>query len=274
MDVTRRRLLTDASRLALFTVAMSGAAAVLESCTRAEPTPTATPMPTPTATPAPQLAVVPWKYVKLDSASVAERGYAAYSQGGCMYGSFEGILGQLREQVGPPFDAFPAAMMKYGKAGVVGWGTLCGALNGASAAIYLVTDPKTGDALIDQLFSWYGQTALPNYRPKTPKFQVVQSVAESPLCHVSVTRWCETSGFKALSPERAERCGQLTASVAKWTAERLNEVADGKTVAALTLPSEVSGCLVCHGKGGPVENVHASRATACTICHEPHPLSK
>jgi len=227
---------------------------------------------TPTLTPPPDMATVPWQYVKLDSLAVAERAYAAYSQGGCMYGAFEGVIGELREKVGAPYTAFPTAMMKYGKAGVSSWGTLCGCLNGAAAMTYLVRDAKTGDGLIDELYAWYGAEALPDYRPNSPKFEIQPSVAHSPLCHVSVTTWCETSGFKALSPERAERCAWLTASVARHTTELLNKLADGETVAMPPLAAEVSGCLACHGKGGVVENVHASKASSCAICHEPHPI--
>lgn len=250
-----------------------------EVTAHAPETPTFTPLPiaasptsTPTPTPTPHIVPPPWPYATLDPVAAAERGYAAYSQGGCMYGAFEGLVGELRAKVGAPFDAFPAAMMKYGKGGVNGWGTLCGALNGAAASIYLVTDPKAGDGLIDELFAWYGAEALPNFRPATPKFEIASSVAESPLCHVSVTTWCEKSGFKALSPERAERCAWLTASVAKHTAELLNNLKQGKAATLPPLPAEVTGCLACHGKGGPKENVHASRASSCVSCHEPHSI--
>lgn len=251
MEITRREVLGGIGGLALVVAA------------------------TPTATPSAFTATVPWKYAKLDLGAVAERGYAAYSQGGCMFGAFEGVIGELRATVGSPYDAFPAAMMKYGKAGAAGWGTLCGALNGAAAAISLVAKPEVADALIHTLYTWYGETPLPNYAPKTPKFKIATSTANSPLCHVSVTRWCEATGLKALSPERADRCGQLTASVAKRTVELLNDMADGKTVAAPAVVAEVVTCLGCHGKGGVLENVHASRGNACSICHEPtgHPIA-
>jgi hypothetical protein len=273
LDTGRRRFLMGAGLVAAG-AALPFGAATLVACSRGE-TPlgaSITPL-EPAATQPPATAMssaVPWQYAKIEPVAAAERGYAAYSQGGCMFGAFEGIVGELREKVGPPYDAFPTAMMKYGKAGVSGWGTLCGALNGAAAAIYLVCEPKTGDAVIDELFAWYGADALPNYRPDSPKFDIKPSVAQSPLCHVSVTIWCNESGFKALSPERAERCAWITASVAKHTIDLLNEAADGKTIAMPPLPADVTGCLACHGKGGIVENVHASKASTCTTCHEPH----
>lgn len=39
-----------------------------------------------------------------------------------------------------------------------------------------VCDPKAGDALIDELFAWYGASGLPDYRPNTPKFEIVPSI--------------------------------------------------------------------------------------------------
>lgn len=210
----------------------------------------------------------PWPYQKLDAAAVAERAYAAYYEGGCMFGAFEGIIAELRDKVGGPYKAFPSAMMKYGAGGVAGWGTLCGALNGAAAAIYLMQDAKVANAIIGELFAWYGAEALPNYKPKNPKFQtIVTSVANSQLCHVSVTTWSKTSGLKTGSPERAERCAWLTASVAKYTVELLNQQADSAFKGTHEVPQEVKACLSCHGKGGQVENVHASAQNSCITCH-------
>lgn len=223
----------------------------------------------------------PWPYKKVDPIAAAERAYQAYYQGGCMYGAFEGIVGELREAVGAPYSSFPTAMMKYGAAGVSGWGTLCGALNGAAAAIFLVHEGKTGNPIINELYAWHGAEALPNYKPRTPKFdKIVGSVADSQLCHISVTRWCEKSGFKSGSKERAERCAWITASVVKYTVELLNKQAVGSFTVAHPVPVAVKECLSCHGKDGSVANVHATAHTSCTNCHtdvlknHPVPLKK
>ena len=95
--------------------------------------------------------------------------------------------------------------------------SLCGCLNGAHA-IYLVAgymDPKKRElpySIIQEVFQWYEQTALPDYRPKNPKFEIVKSVSRSNLCHVSVSKWCKTAKFKSFSKERSERCAWLTAA--------------------------------------------------------------
>lgn len=261
METTRRELLKGMTGMALGAVATS-ALAGLVGCAPKEAM-AAQGTATPTAAPA-----FPWPYQKVDPIAAAERAYAAYSQGGCMFGAFEGILGELRDKVGGPYLTFPSAMMKYGAAGVVGWGTLCGALNGAAALLYLVLDAKAATALINEVFAWYGSEELPNYKPKAPKFDTIKtSVANSPLCHVSVTTWSVKSGFKTGSPERAERCAWLTASVAKYAVELLNQQADSAFKAAHEVPQDVKTCLSCHGKGGEVENVHATSATSCTVCH-------
>lgn len=293
---TRRELLTGFGGLALG-LGVGWMTGAFTSCSlprqREVENPAATPPSTPEAVAATQAANVltpgatgltipelPWPYVKLDPVTVAERSYDAYYKGGCMYGAYESIVGELRDKAGFPYIVLPTKMMAYGKAGVAGWGTLCGALNGATAAIYLVADPKIGDQMIDELYTWYGQTALPNYEPKNPKFAISTSVSASPLCHASVTRWCEATGFKALSPERAERCAWLTAAVAKYTVAMINNNVDGAFAISHPIPADVKGCLVCHGKGGTVENVHASKGVSCTQCHtdipqgHPNPLKK
>jgi hypothetical protein len=209
---------------------------------------------------------LPWPYVELNPEAVAERAYAAFYKKGCMYGAFEGIIGELREKVGTPYTTFPALMMGYGAGGINGiWGTLCGTLNGAAAAIQLVSaDPKP---LIDELFFWASQTNLPDYRPKTPKFEIVKSVSGSPLCHVSVQRWCEVSKFKPTSPERADRCGWLTAAVAKRAVELLNQQSKKAFTPVLKSTSETQQCIACHGKDGAVGNVHHGSPMTCAQCH-------
>ena len=226
-------------------------------------------------------AAFPWPYKEVDPIAVAERAYRAYYEGGCMYGTFEGIVGELKAAMGAPYTSFPTAMMKYGAAGVAGWGTLCGALNGAAAAISLVHEGKIANPIINELYAWYGADALPNFKPRNPKFEkLIPSVADSQLCHVSVTTWCEKSGFKSGSPERAERCAWLTASVAKYTAELLNKQAVGRFTISHAIPVEVKECISCHRKDGKVADVHAAAQTSCVSCHSdilknhPIPLKK
>jgi hypothetical protein len=214
---------------------------------------------------------VPWTYKKLDPIAAAERAYPGYFKGGCGYGAFEGIIGELKKEVGYPYIVIPTEMFIFGEGGVAGTSTLCGALNGSAAAIFLATgavEPKTRAAAFEtirELFNWYEQTALPNYRPKDAKFDIKASVSKSPLCHVSVTKWCKAAGFKSFSKERDERCGWLTASTVKYAVELLNARADSAFKATHPLSSQVQSCRSCHDKGGTLEN---SRTTMdCGGCH-------
>ncbi|MBI2831283.1 MAG: C-GCAxxG-C-C family protein [Chloroflexi bacterium] len=259
---TRRQFLKTVGGVTLGVVAVSGASTLLACAPKKV-----------------EAQELPWPYQKLDPVATAERAYTAYYNGGCMYGAFEGIVGELRDKVGAPYDQFPAAMMKYGGAGVAGWGTLCGALNGAAAATYLLHDSKTGNPIINEVFGWYGAEQLPNYKPASPKFANISSTAaNSQLCHASVSEWCTRSGFKATSPERAERCAWLTASVAKYAVELLNQQADSSFKLVHTVPASVKECLSCHSGSGSVGNVHTSNQSTCTSCHDvakhPIPLRK
>ena len=209
----------------------------------------------------------PWPYQVLDPQLVAERAYAAYYSKGCMYGVFEGIIGELREAVGAPYTTFPVAMMQYGKGGVNGvWGTLCGTLNGAAAAINLVSSVPS--AVIDEVFFWYSQEILPNYRPNAPRYEIVSSVAGSPICHGSVQHWCNVSGFAPTSPQRAERCGWLTASVAKYTVEQLNKQAAGTFSTVHQRPTDPRHCAECHAILAPdPKKVDHGKNMDCVQCH-------
>jgi len=214
---------------------------------------------------------VPWHYPKLDPVAVAERAYPAYYKGGCCYASFEGIVGELRKEAGHPYTTMPTEMMIFGEGGVAGVSSLCGALNGAAAAIFLAAgglDPKKkaeAFAVIRELFAWYDQEALPNYRPVNAKYEIKSSVSRSPLCHASVTNWCKAAGFKSFSPQRADRCGWLAASTAKHAAELLNKNADSEFKAAHRLPVATQSCRKCHDQGGKLEDSRG--LMECGGCH-------
>jgi Putative redox-active protein (C_GCAxxG_C_C) len=214
---------------------------------------------------------LPWSYRRLDPAVVGERGYNGYYKGACCFGAFDAIVGELARELGPPYTTVPTSMMIYGEGGVAGNSTLCGALNGAAAAIFLTTGGfakekrETAFALIRDLYSWYEQEPLPTFRPAKPKFEIKTSVAHSPLCHQSVTAWCKATGHRAFSPERSERCGWLTGAVAQRTATLLNAHADATFKATHDLPAAVKVCRTCHDQGSALENTRGRME--CGGCH-------
>lgn len=222
----------------------------------------------------------PWPYTKLDPEQARKIAHDAFYERGCCFAGFSGIVRLLQEQVGEPYTLLPLEMMSYGGAGVKGWGTLCGALNGASAAVSLVSDGPSSTTVINELMGWYTQESLPsatsNQYAETRRFAVdkgikslAQSVSGSPLCHISTTTWCVKAGYGVESPERLERCARLSGDVAAHAVKLLNDCALDQLRAEFVLPESTAGCLTCHGANQSVDNVAAK--LQCPDCHgDPH----
>jgi hypothetical protein len=205
---------------------------------------------------------LPWPYVPLDPDVTADRAFEAYKKGHCMYAVAEAILGQYAEKLGAPYDQFPLEMYEYGKGGVFGWGTLCGCANGA-AAIFKLLAKKPAD-LTTALYTWYESEPLPNYVPKAATHPNFPVIAGGVLCHLSVSHWCEASGKKSNSPERAERCGALAASVARKAVQLLAAEHAGEKI-PVALSERAQFCGGCHETGGFLENTRSKMD--CTPCH-------
>ncbi len=208
------------------------------------------------------------KYCQLNPEATAELAYQLYSEGSCMYATFSSIASQLAEKIGEPYASVPFKMFKYGHGGVGGYGTLCGALNGAAAICGLLFDEKdTRDRLITDIFQWYEKTTLPLFIPQNPKFDsTLPSVASnSVLCHAANTNWCNETGFGISSEQRKEKCRRLTADVVLKLTTTFNEVFAGRYVANTHGDKAVSTCNSCHGNEGKLKNV--SGKMSCNSCH-------
>jgi hypothetical protein len=211
---------------------------------------------------------VPWPYRPLDPDTVARQAFEVFQKGACMLGVFEPIVRGVAERLGPPYTAFPFPMFSYGAGGVMGWGTLCGTLNGAAAAFALLSAQPA--PLTAALFAWYEREALPDVVPHAARFPNVAVTAGSVLCHASASRWCAASGKRFASPERFERCGALAASVARKAVLLLNAQAGGRL--AVPPPDQATAaCLGCHGGRGELGNT--SGRMACAPCHTPVDLA-
>ncbi|SJZ33729.1 C-GCAxxG-C-C family protein [Selenihalanaerobacter shriftii] len=205
----------------------------------------------------------PWKQYfteKLDVEKIRKKATAYYHEGNhCGESTFRAIT----EELGEPFSNVPSQVLWFGAGGGAGWATLCGAPNGGGAAISLVYGRrKTTMGLVSELFGWYSETPLPRKKSSDQ----TQSVAGSPLCHASVTNWCEESGKKAFSKERADRCGRLAGDVAAKAAELLNAQLAGSFAPTYEIPAEAKACMNCHTKGSMLENTRGKMD--CTDCHE------
>jgi len=235
----------------------------------------------------------PLQYAPLTEARVRELAYYTFYNGGCCYGAFEAIVAAMREEVGAPFDLIPTDMMRFGGGGVAGFGSLCGTLNGAAAAINLMFPNSEANPLISELLSWYAATPLPTsetnaYAMNSPtlpegKTQLFagdlgQSVSGGNLCHMSVTNWSRATGFGSGSAERKERCARLTADIAVKAMQLMTAQFNGTFTAVQTLPRDNVNCSTCHKEGtDPDYGEFTNGKMDCGICHvdpsEPLPSS-
>lgn len=220
----------------------------------------------------------PWPYKTLDPEDVRKRAHKYYFDGGCGYGAFNGLISALGDTVGEPFSSVPPQMMYFAGGGGAGWGTLCGALNGAALAISLVVDRANASTMVSELLGWYTNepfpSAISNDYAVRRMFMVnkndkplLQTVAGSTLCHASVTLWCTEARIKASAPERGERCARLTGDCAARSVEMLNAFFSGQFKAAFVPPKSVTECQSCHG--AVLVNVQPTVKMDCQQCHKP-----
>ena len=209
-----------------------------------------------------------WKYHRLDPATTAELAYKQYVNGACMYATFRSVLSQLADKFGEPYASFPFHLMKYGHGGVGGYGTICGALNGAAALIGLfVAGKETRDHLTTVLFRWYEKKQLPEFIPQqTNKDEnLPASVSNSVLCHASVTNWINATGYTIQSKQRKERCRRLTSDVAAQVTDILNSYSNNEYVTVGHDDESVRECMTCHDNEGKMANTGGRMG--CTSCH-------
>lgn len=174
----------------------------------------------------------------------------------------DGIIGMLQDEVGFPYNMIPTMSYVHGRGGFYGYGTLCGALSPACHVINLCHDGDVANALVNELLSWYCQFPFPEYQPAN--HNLITTVSESTLCHVSVTKFMQATGFKRSDPERGERCAGLTADVAKFTVQLLNAQADGTFTSIYKPAAAVGECMKCHSNDS-----HGKEN--CLPCHgDPH----
>ncbi|HOP77989.1 MAG TPA: C-GCAxxG-C-C family (seleno)protein [Thermogutta sp.] len=212
-----------------------------------------------------------WKYAPLNAEEIADRAYAMYPDGGCMYSMFGSVISALGERFGEPFSQFPYSMMRYGEGGVGKWGSLCGVVNGAAALIGLFypEDQNTREKLIEAFAYWYESSELPVYVPKDApqSMEIPKSVAGSILCHFSVGAWCKVSGYPAFCKEKTERCRRLTADGVRFLVTILNE-SHMQTNRELPTSPTAKACNDCHGKA---QLADAMVKMNCQSCHDLDP---
>ncbi|MEX1139136.1 MAG: C-GCAxxG-C-C family (seleno)protein [Bacteroidota bacterium] len=219
----------------------------------------------------------PWPYAALDIEKVRKTGHDAYWSGkGCSYGAFHALVTELRTVVGDPYNDLPTELMIYGHGGTVGWGTLCGALNGASALISLVCTKERADIIVNEILGLYTGTLFPTdisnqygldsaYADNRYTQTLAQNSCGSVLCHVSVTEWCKVAATAVGDLKRKERCARLTGDVAAMAASLLNNEFQGTFATQYASPESVAICGTCHGATGTIPRTAVKME--CVQCH-------
>jgi hypothetical protein len=191
---------------------------------------------------------------------------------------------------GTDWDYIPSgatSWFKYGSGGVNGWGSLCGVPNGCIAVLNLMGIHAT---FAEQIMLHACQTEFPirglhdlwvadggtgwAREPMPDEDVLAYTVANSPLCHASVSKWAYAAGVNMSAPgttagtaHKTDRCAKVAAGIAAFTAGLLN----GAT-SSLTMPDLTASCYSCHFTGSP--NAPAQQGKMdCGECHtdfKPH----
>jgi hypothetical protein len=200
-------------------------------------------------------------YAQLDPKKVGQIAYENYKKRWCAASVIAGLVDELAEKVGGAWKTYPIDAMRWAHGGFAGWGALCGTLTGAGCVIGLVVpDTDIAEAMTNDLAFYYSYTDLPAFTPKKNLIADIKNmtIANTPVCHISVGRWMHKEGVEFLSPERSERCARLAGDIAMETVNMLNEwKKDGKYTP----------------KHKPLFNVLNNGITSqnnCTDCHGDH----
>ena len=219
------------------------------------------------------------QYTPIASNEAAARTYQLYPEGSCMYAVAKGIISTFADSTQATISPVFYNMFKYGHGGCGGWGSLCGACNGAAAVLGLFCeDKKVRDGMLSELFRWYESTLLPEYAPgNSTDTEFPVSAAKSILCHMSTNEWCTEADEDVFSKARKERCGRLSADVAKKTVEILNthyaanqaNTEDQKAACkADQAACPADSCVECHSTRNDEPSPKVSTKMDCSKCHE------
>jgi hypothetical protein len=224
------------------------------------------------------LPALPWTsyYAELDPLEVGKAAYVLYcTQGGCGHGSAQSIIDALAIRVGFPWNLLPRGLYAYGAGGVVGWGTVCGALNGAIAVMDILgLHNALGNVLVDYFCTAQLPTdALVGWFPPIetkiagPLPTLASSVSNSPLCHNSVSIWAAAASVPVADPLKKDRCARLVADVVACAVDLINrKMYHGYLPPAWTVPAAYAECYNCHTKADMVPSQQGRMN--CLGCHD------
>lgn len=228
----------------------------------------------------PSVTAWPWPYTALDPEAVRLRAHHLYwNDKDCAAGVFGGIVQIIADKTPDPWAGLPIEVMLFGRGGGNGWGTLCGAVNGAAAFISLVASKADSGKLINEVWGWASSEKFPTdaanqaaidgkYVDKKFTGTLPQSISGSVICHASVSQWCNVAVKKVSDVERKERCARLSGDLAAKTVEVLNAHFASTFTSTYVRDAYATQCLTCHGT---TSKNNVMTEMNCQPCHgDPH----
>lgn len=180
-----------------------------------------------------------------------------------MNGAASGLIEALANALGGDWDQIPyggTSWFKFGSGGIKCWGTLCGIPNGCITVLNMI---NLWGTCAEKVLGYYSETAFPTSAvpdawdsswegavPIPDEDVLAHTVSDSPLCHISISRWCYAAGVDLNDTDYAsrnyknDRCGKICADMAAFTAELINDTCTYEYV----MDVDTAECVECHWK--------------------------
>lgn len=217
---------------------------------------------------------------------------------GCGYAASQALINALGDELAEdnpdinPWKLLPSGLFAYASGGVLGWGTICGSLNGVLGVMDMLGVHSTlGDALIDYfcntelptdiLVGWVPADDDDDWTDVPAPESTVATVSHSPLCHNSVSNWAATAGVPLWtldsttgktvpSPQKSKRCAMLVADIVAKAVELMNDKFLNSVIPrAWTVPASYKSCYECHTTAEQVPSEIGRME--CQACHDVRP---
>jgi hypothetical protein len=218
-----------------------------------------------------------------------------------MQSAVSGLMQAFKAEFpGTDWDNIAYGMHLYGSAGINCWGTLCGIPNGCVAFLNLIGlhGALGGEALGYYSSGFFPTSSIPDlhgdldYGPSgtlglpwnwTPIADIdvkAKTTSYSPLCHVSISKWCYAAQVDLNDKTPAgmvyknDRCSKICADMAGNMAKLIADYALGNGVVdPYVVPAGTAECKTCHWKVSDPYSAEQFPAQCglmdCTECHTP-----